>query len=189
MKATMDNTEFQTRTEEIERLVQRVTDLPDGEARSTALELLQAVMDLHGSVVNRIVEVLSESEAGRTSLSKLGSDPLICGLLVLYGVHPVSLEERVGRAIEKVRPQLHKHGGSVELLQISDGVVRLSIQSSGQGCHSSPEALKQTLDQAIREAAPEVVEIIAEGLASGFVPITMIQSANHEEKEYEKSAA
>jgi Fe-S cluster biogenesis protein NfuA len=187
---TMTDDDFKTRAEEIERLVQRITDLADGNARSIALDLLQALMDLHGSAMTRIVEVLSESgEAGRGSLAKLGSDPIICGLLVLYGIHPVPLEERVIKAIEKVRPQLHKHGGSVELIGVNEGVVRVSIQSSGHGCHSSPEALKDTLDQAIRETAPEVVEIIAEGVASGFVPINMIQPAIREEKEYEKSAA
>ena len=86
------------------RLVQRVSALADEDARTTALELLQSMMDLHGAVVSRIVEVLDASEAGRTSLAKLGNDPLVCGLLVLYGVHPVALEERVARAVESAPP-------------------------------------------------------------------------------------
>jgi Fe-S cluster biogenesis protein NfuA len=172
--------EFQARTEQLDRLVQRVNDISDGDARATAFELLQSAMDLHGAVVSRIVEVLSETEAGRTSLTKLGNDPLITGLLVLYGVHPVSMEERIARAIEKVRPQLQKHGGGVDLLGINDGVVRVSIQSTGNGCHSSPDSLKESVQQAVLEAAPDVVEIVAEGVpasGSGFVPLDMIQPA------------
>ncbi len=103
--------------------------LRDEEARTTALELLQSMMDLHGAVISRIVEVLNSSEAGRASLAKLGCDPLVCGLLVLYGVHPVALEDRVARAVESVRPQLRKHGGSAELIAIADDVVRVKIQS------------------------------------------------------------
>ncbi len=143
-----------------------------------------------------MVEVLNSSEAGRASLAKLGSDPLVCGLLVLYGVHPVSLEDRVARAIENVRPQLRKHGGSVELIAIADAVVRVKIQSSGHGCGSSVEALKNTVEQAILEAAPEVVEVVVEGVpvsAAGFVPLNLIQpaikAAIKEEKTYEESAA
>ena len=95
----MNNNEFQARTEQIDRLVQRVTAFKDDDARTTSLELLQSMMDLHGAAMERVVELLAESgEAGRSSLAKLGNDPLICGLLVLYGIHPVALEERVSRA-------------------------------------------------------------------------------------------
>lgn len=193
MTEPMNSSEFQAHTEAIEQLVQRVSALPDEDARTTALELLQSLMDLHGAVVSRIVEVLANSgEAGRTALAKLGTDPLICGLLVLYGVHPVTLQDRVTRAIEKVTPQLHKQGGSVELIGIADAAVTVKIQSSGHGCGSSPDALKRIVEQAILEAAPEVVEIIAEGAsvsASGFVPVNMIQPAIKEEKKYEESTA
>jgi Fe-S cluster biogenesis protein NfuA len=187
----MNNSEFQAHTEQIDRLVQRVTELADQDARTTALELLQSLMDLHGAVVSRIVEVLSGAgEAGRSSLAKLSSDPLVCGLLVLYGVHPVALEDRVTHAIEKVRPQLHKQGGSVELIGVADAMVRVKIQSSGHGCGSSSDALKLTVEQAILEAAPEVVEIVAEvPSASAFVPLNMIQPVSTEEKKYEESAA
>ena len=66
------SSEFQAHTERIEQLVQRVSALADEEARTTALELLQSMMDLHGTVVSRIVELLGASEAGRASLAKLG---------------------------------------------------------------------------------------------------------------------
>ncbi len=186
------SSEFQAHTERIEEMVQRVSGLADDAARTCALELLQSIMDLHGAVVSRLVEVLNASEAGRASLAKLGCDPLVCGLLVLYGVHPVALEDRVARAVENAAPQLRKHGGSAELMAVADAVVRVKIQSSGHGCGSSADALKSTLEQAILEAAPEVVQVVAEGMPStaGFVPLNLIQPAmKKEEKSYEESAA
>jgi Fe-S cluster biogenesis protein NfuA len=189
---TLGNREFQSHTERIERLVQQASGLADTGARTTSLELLQSVMDLHGAVVSRIVELLDSSEAGRASLARLGSDPLVCGLLVLYGVHPIALPDRVARAVEMAAPQLRKHGGSAELLGIADAVVRVKIQSSGHGCGSSTDALKSTLEQAILEAAPEVVEVVVEGAPSsttGFVPLNLIQPAAKEENNYEESAA
>jgi Fe-S cluster biogenesis protein NfuA len=189
----MNSSEFQAHAEAIERLVQRVSALSDEDARTAALELLQSLMNLHGAVVSRIVEVLANSgEAGRVALAKLGSDPLISGLLVLYGVHPVAFEDRVGRAIEKVSQKLQKQSASVELVAIADTAVTVKIHSSGHGCGSSPEALKRMVEQAIMEAAPEVVDVIAEGAtssASAFVPLNMIQPATKEEKKYEESAA
>ena len=189
----MNNGEFQEKTGQIDRLVQRVNAFIDADARTTSLELLQSMMDLHGAAMARIIELLSDSgEAGRSSLAKLGNDPLICGLMVLYGIHPVALEERVSRAIEKVRPQLQKHGGSAELIAVSDEVVRVKIQSSEHSCGSSSDTLKSTVEQAILEVAPEVVAITVEGseaAASGFVPLSMIQPVTKEEKRYEKSTA
>lgn len=184
------HSEFQAHTEHLEQLVERVSALADEEARTTALELLQAAMDFHGAVVSRIVELLGSSEAGRTALAKLGSDPLVCGLLVLYGAHPVALEERVARAVESLGPQLRKLSGSVELTGIADAVVRVKIQSSGHGCGSSPEKLKAIVEQAILEAAPEVVEVLVAGLPSNdFVPLNLIQPAAKKEDRYEESAA
>jgi Fe-S cluster biogenesis protein NfuA len=87
---------------------------------------------------------------------------------------------------------LRKQGGSVDLLSVDEGLVRVSIQGSGNGCHSSPDALKSAVEQAIREAAPEVIEVIAEGVPgvqSGFVPLNNIQPASSEENKYEESAA
>jgi Fe-S cluster biogenesis protein NfuA len=190
--STLGNSEFQAHSARIEQMVERATALKDPEARSTALELLQSVMDLHGAVVSRIVELLNATEAGRGSLAKLGVDPLICGMLVLYGVHPVPLEERVARAVENVAPQLRKHGGSAELTAVEETMVRVKVQSSGHGCGSSADSLKSTVSQAILEAAPEVVEVVVEGAtssASGFVPLNLVQPANKEEKKYEESAA
>ncbi|HTV65671.1 MAG TPA: NifU family protein [Bryocella sp.] len=178
----MTSSEFQAYAEKVERAVERVNELKDEEARTAALELMQSVMDLHGAALARLVEVLSDTgDSGRNSLAALGADPLVCGLMVLYGVHPLSLEERINRAIEKVRPQMQKQGGTVELLDVSDSLVRVSISSSGNGCHSSPDALKASVEQAIREAAPEVIDFVAEGAASpatGFISVDMIHPMN-----------
>jgi Fe-S cluster biogenesis protein NfuA len=185
--------DFQKNAAQVEQLVARVQALPDADARATAIELMQSLMDLHGAALTRAVEVLAESgEQGRASLAKLGDDPLVCGLLVLYGIHPVPMEDRVAAALDRVTPQLRKQSGSAELLSVTDGVVRVSIQGTGNSCHSSPDQLKDIVERAIREAAPEVIEVVAEGLASshaGFVPLNMLQTSVAEEKKYEESTA
>jgi Fe-S cluster biogenesis protein NfuA len=188
----VDNGEFQKRAEKVEQLVDRVNTLDDPTARETALELMQSVMDLHGASLTRMVEILNSTEAGRAALSQLHRDPLICGLLVLYGVHPLTLEERVKNAIERVGPQLRKQNATAELLGITDSVVRVKMERSGNGCGSSPDGLKQVVEQGIREVAPEVIEVIAEDAtasSSGFVPLTRLQPVTKKETEYEESTA
>jgi len=185
----MNSGEFQERTEQIEQLVQRANELTDENSRAVALELLESLMDLNGAVTARIVELLSGSgEAGRNLLSKLGSDPLVCGFLVLYGLHPLSLEQRAAAAIEKVQPQLRKHGGGeLSLIGVSEAQIRVKVD--GATANGSAPTLKQKIEQALREAAPEVAEITIDGLNSAdFVPLNMLHPAQ-QEKRYEESTA
>ena len=152
------------------------------------------MMDLHGAVVSRIVELLNASEAGRASLAKLGDDPLICGLLVLYGVHPVAAR----RARGPRRREPSSATAQTQWKRRTDRHLRrrgaVKIQSSGHGCGSSPDALRTTVEQAILEAAPEVVEVVVNArlhrLPDSFHSTSFSQPArNKEEKKYEESAA
>jgi Fe-S cluster biogenesis protein NfuA len=169
--------EFRKRTEHIGQLVERVTRLQDAEARSTAQELLQTVMDLHGAVLERVLELIAaHDKRGNELLGALARDPLVSGLLVLYDLHPEKLEARVARALENLHGFLRSHSGSVELLEIRDGVVRLRL--GVRGCASTSAALKEAVEQAIYEAAPETAGIFFEEaapvVAGGFIPLAKL---------------
>jgi Fe-S cluster biogenesis protein NfuA len=184
----MNSGEFQERAEQIEQLVQRANELTDENSRAVAIELLESLIDLNGAVTSRIVELLSDSgEPGRKLLSKLGNDPLVCGFLVLYGLHPLSLDQRIGAVIERLQPQLRKHGGGLTIVGVTE--AKLEVKVNGAITNSSASTLKQKIEQALREAAPEVAEIAIDGLNSAdFVPLHMLHPAQ-EEKRYEESTA
>ncbi|MGH3424148.1 MAG: NifU family protein, partial [Nocardioidaceae bacterium] len=61
-----------------------------------------------------------------------------------------------------VRPYLGSHGGDVELLGVEEGVVRLRLLGSCDGCPSSSVTLKLAVETAIESAAPEVSSIEVE---------------------------
>lgn len=173
--------QFQALTGQIEVLVERVHALPDADARSTALELLQTVMDLHRTVLGRMTDAIAGSgEPGRELLQKLARDPVISGLLVLYDLHPDDLDTRVTRVLEKLRPSLRSHGSSITLVEITEGVVRLRMEGSGNGCQSSAASLKETVEQAVYEAAPDAAAVVIEAVATqtpaGFVPLAKLQA-------------
>ena len=150
--------------ERVEELVRTIENLPDQEARASALALVQALMDFHGEALDRLMElVASQGESGYSIFDKFSQDELVANLLLLYGLHPSPLETRVLQALEKVRPQLDAHGGSVELLEINGGVVRLRLHGNCKGCPSSADTLKLAIEAAIYDAAPDVATIEAEG--------------------------
>jgi Fe-S cluster biogenesis protein NfuA len=179
-----ENREFQEQAQRINSLVQKAQALPDKAARATALELLQEVMNLHASVLDRMLELASQAgDPGFELIEKFAHDPLISGLLVLYDLHPEDLDTRIARALDKVRPYLHSHGGDVEFIDCHDGIVKLHLTGSCNGCSGSRATLKTAVEQAIFEAAPEVATVVAEGAhtepqaTAAFVPLSKLQSA------------
>ena len=162
MATTTRRSELESRLERIDEMVQRLDEAADPAIRATATELVQALMAFHGAALERIVEVLGAGGApGKSLMDQLARDELVRSLLVLYELHPVDVETRVKEALEKSRPYLQSHGGNVEFVDIDEGdVVRLRMQGSCHGCPSSALTLKMTIEDAIREAAPEITSIV-----------------------------
>ena len=136
----------------VEALLDQVEGFPPAE-REVATELVQALLDMYGEGLAKIVA------AGPVPVE----DELVAHLLLLHGLHPVPVEERVTGALDSVRPYLAAHGGGVELLGVDDGVVRLRLEGACHGCPSSSLTLRAAVEEAVVKAAPDVERIDAEG--------------------------
>jgi Fe-S cluster biogenesis protein NfuA/nitrite reductase/ring-hydroxylating ferredoxin subunit len=146
--------------ERVEALLEGLDALPDPAARETATGLVRALLELYGDGLRRIA-----GRVGDDALADLAADELVGHLLMLHDLHPVPLLERVRSALDAVRPYLESHGGDVELLAIEDGVARVRLDGSCDGCPSSAATLKLAIEDAIAKAAPEVERVEADGLA------------------------
>jgi len=146
-------------------------------------DVVSLVTDLYGGGLARILELAADDEALR---ERMAEDDLVASLLVLHDLHPLSLEDRVRRALESVRPYLGSHGGDVEVLGIDgdEGVVSLRLLGSCDGCSSSSVTLELAVQAAIEEAAPEIVRIDVESPtadahdapvpnAAGAIPVSL----------------
>ena len=138
-------------------------------ARERAEELVRLVVELYGAGLERLLELAYDAGAlSDDLLEAMAGDELVSSLLLVHGLHPYGVQDRVERALEEVRPYLGSHGGDVRLLEVSDeGVVHLEMLGSCDGCGSSSVTLEHKVDGAIRTAAPEIVAI---EIASREVP-------------------
>jgi Fe-S cluster biogenesis protein NfuA len=172
-----DDKDFQTKVQRIGELVAGLENIADAESRASAKALVQLLLDLHGTGLERVMEVVAKNgESGQRTIDDLGRDPLVSSLLVLYGLHPLDLESRVAEAVEKVQPKVRKGGGELNLLSNEGGVVRLQLQVTGHACGSTGKTLKTIVEDALYEAAPDLNQLLIEGLeeqsgSSGFVPL------------------
>ncbi|MDP9220184.1 MAG: NifU family protein, partial [Actinomycetota bacterium] len=89
----------------IEALLGELDAAGDPAVRSRAEELVRLLMEFYGAGLARMAAGLEAAGAGgRELLETLAEDELVGGLLVLHDLHPVDLETRVGRALDRVRP-------------------------------------------------------------------------------------
>jgi Fe-S cluster biogenesis protein NfuA/nitrite reductase/ring-hydroxylating ferredoxin subunit len=125
-----------------------------------AEELVQCVMALYGEGLRRVVESLDEA-----GVRALAGDEVVGNLLVLHDLHPDDVDTRVQAALERVRPYLGSHAGGVSLSGVdANGVVRLRLEGSCDGCPSSSLTVRNAIEDAILMAAPDVVAVEAEGM-------------------------
>jgi nitrite reductase/ring-hydroxylating ferredoxin subunit len=124
-------------------LTAKLDELPDAEARELAQDLLSAVIAMYGDGLRRMMDAIGRSrEAGATILDELAQDGAVASLLLIHDLYPSSLEERVLEALDTVRPYMESHGGNVELLDLEDGVAKLGLQGSCNGCAASRATLE-----------------------------------------------
>lgn len=162
----------------IEDLVRRAESIPDPNARATAVDLLGAVLAFHAAGVERVMEIVANAgEASSAIIEQIAVDDLTSSMLLLHDLHPDAIETRVNRAIDKLQSVFTSLGARVSLIAIENGTVRLQFDSS-RTWSSSP--VKESIENAIFQAAPEIERIRIEGLKetppANFVPIAQLMS-------------
>ncbi len=165
--STLDPREFEGRLRRLDGLLREAEQQADPAARARLQETVQALLDLHGVGLERLLKHVAEAgEAGQRILDACARDDVVGGLLLLHNLHPLDVEARVRQALDGVRPFLRSHGGNVELLEVRDGVVRLRLEGSCHHCPSSSLTMQQTIEEAVYGRAPEVTSVEVEETAS-----------------------
>jgi hypothetical protein len=169
-----DVKDFRERVQQIGERVQQLGSIGDPTTRAKATELVQLLMELHGSAVERMLEVIFQSSnTGAKVIDELGEDPLVGSLLILYGLHPEDVQMRVEKKMKQVRSQLFKMGAEVTSIAVTGSDVGVRVNLAGHACGSTTQNVRAAVEDAIYEAAPDLTSLTVEGLdepsPSGFV--------------------
>ena len=180
--------EHQQRAAHIESLLQEISALPDPALRATTEELIQALLDLYGEGLARILALTAQTTvSGQELIDQFANDDLVSSLLLLHGLHPVDMETRIRLALDTMRPSLNKaYGSNVELISIADGIAHLRLTGNSHGCSASTSTLKTTIEQAITQAAPDLEELhIEESVEQPktAIPVKFVPPRRRKEKE------
>jgi hypothetical protein len=159
---------------ELENQLRRLDAIADPASRSTATDLLSAVLQFHTAALERLLQITDESDASGKLLAAFDRDPLVRSVLLIHDLHPDSLHARVRRAMLDLEPTLQRDNASLELVEADDEIVRLQIKGRQPG----GRPLIPVVEHAIRTAAPEIAQVIVEEptSTSTFVPLSTLQN-------------
>jgi hypothetical protein len=170
--------EFQEKMRQLGTLVGELDQLPGGGSKVAVRELVQLLMEVHRTGLERMMELVFQAGTGASSaaiIDRLGQDPIVRNLLLLYSLHPDDLETRVLRALEVARARLRKLDGRVDLVSFHEGAVQLRLHTSGHSRGSTIKDLRAIVEGAIYDLAPDLTSLTIlapeEESSSGFVPL------------------
>lgn len=182
--------QFQDNLARIEQLIVDSEQAADPLVREKTKDLLQTLLDLHSAGLARLIEIVSRGgEPGQAMANAFVQDELVKPLLLLYGLHPLPVEERVKQALDKITPSLGVHGVTAEILSIETHRVTLNVHHNGNsnGHGSFAAIVKQALEEALCEAAPELSVVQILGLeeemdlpGSSFIPLGQVKGVRRE---------
>jgi hypothetical protein len=172
--------EFQEKMRLLGTLVGELDQMPGAGSKVAARELVQLLMEVHGTGLERMMELVSESgrEAGapgKAIINRFGQDPIVRNLLLLYSLHPDDLETRVLKALDAIGRRLRKFDSEVKLVSIHEGAVQVRLHTSGHACGSTTQNLRSMVEGGVYDLAPDLTSLTILGSedesSSGFVSL------------------
>ena len=71
------------------------------------------------------------------------------------------MRDKVEEVLNQIRPSLMKDGGDVELVDVSDGTIKVKLTGACAGCPMSTMTLKMGIERILKQEIPEVKEVVA----------------------------
>ncbi|MBW2592324.1 MAG: NifU family protein [Deltaproteobacteria bacterium] len=69
------------------------------------------------------------------------------------------MKKKVEAILDLVRPALQADGGDVELIDVTNGVVKVRLQGACAGCPMSQMTLKNGIEKILKEKIPAVKSV------------------------------
>ena len=71
------------------------------------------------------------------------------------------MKEKIEEALNHIRPALQADGGDVELVDVSDGIVKVRLTGACGSCPMSQMTMKMGVEKTLKEKVPEIKEVVA----------------------------
>jgi Fe-S cluster biogenesis protein NfuA len=72
-----------------------------------------------------------------------------------------TIQKRVQKALEEIKPRIQADGGDIELVAIEKGTVKVRLKGACAGCPMSAMTLKQGVESFVKTKVPEIMKVEA----------------------------
>lgn len=140
----------------VEELLEELQQLAPAPVYQRIEELVQRMLGLHGAAIERLLTLVDRTtddpnESG-TLIERLCGDELVASILLLHGLHPASVEDRVRTALDHIR---QRSGRRISLVGI-DITARVAHLRLGD---RADEMASGIIERSILDAAPELTSV------------------------------
>ncbi|MCX8125727.1 MAG: NifU family protein [Dehalococcoidia bacterium] len=71
------------------------------------------------------------------------------------------MKQKVEKVLDRIRPNLRADGGNVELVDVTEGIVKVRLTGHCFGCPMSQLTLKMGIERLLKSELPEIKEVQA----------------------------
>jgi len=153
--------EFRQLLEWVGASLSRLEEWEDERMRDDVFALLDGVDMLHRQALGRLLETIGNI-GGQGLVERVAQDPMVRSLLEMYDLPELDERAQVERALRDVHPQIETHGGTIEVLSVLRGQVRVRLAVSRDGCSGSSATHKREIERALRDGFPAFTELLVE---------------------------
>ena len=118
----------------------------------------RAFETLHGEALQRLVSALQDIPAAAAILQDAAGDEVVYAVLRQHDIIKPSIESRVHKALEKIRPHLATHGGDFEIVAIEPPRLSLRLLGACHGCPAQMFTLRSVIAGALKRDCPEITQ-------------------------------
>jgi len=70
------------------------------------------------------------------------------------------MRDKVEAVLDEIRPNLMADGGNVQLIDVSNGIVKVKLTGACGGCPMATMTLRHGIERALKEKVPDIKEVI-----------------------------
>jgi hypothetical protein len=171
---------FEQRFARVEELLTELSRATDPMLERATREVLSTVLELHRRGLERVLEIAAREESVRQALAR---DGRVSAMLLLHGLHPVSLDERVSRVVDTLGERFRSKLQNIEL-EVRGAAVTVRVVPAASACGSTRQALQKDLTEALLSAVPDAESVVVklEEPAPALITLRLHRDSDSEQR-------